>query len=209
MKKWIHQLCLIGLALAPVLITETVAAETFAIQVGNVISDGVPGTGAGRMDVNTDVDFYTFSGTNGQNVFLDEISVSASFAGWLRWELKSPAGTVLSSSHLEGNPEGRRTLPETGTYTIKVWVGTANAAYIGTYSFRIRAIPADQTFAIQIGDAITNDIPAAGAGNIEVPGAWDYYTFTATNGQLAFFRSHQHREHVPGQPLLRTKVPLK
>ena len=63
----------------------------------------------------------------------------------------------------------------------------ANAEYVGAYSFRIRPIPADPTFAIQIGDTITNGVPGSGAGNIEVPGAWDFYTFNATNGQLAFF----------------------
>jgi len=187
MKKLIHQCCVVGFGCALVLGAGTVSAESFAIQVGNVISDGVPGAGAGRLDVNTDTDFYTFTGTNGQNIFLDEISVAGSFAGWLRWELKSPSGITVSSSYLEGNHDGRRTLPENGTYTLKVWVGTVNAAYIGTYSFRLRSIPADPTFAIQIGDTITNGVPAAGAGNIEVAGAWDYYTFNATNGQLAFF----------------------
>jgi hypothetical protein len=164
------------------------SAQTFPIQLNNVISDGVPGVGAGRMEVHTETGFYTFAGTNGQNIFVEEISAASAFAGWLRWELKSPSNVTIFSSYLDNNSDvGRRTLPETGTYTVRVWVGAANAAYVGAYSFRLRSIPADATFAIQLGDTITNGVPAVGAGNIEVPGAWDYYTFNATNGQLAFF----------------------
>lgn len=163
-------------------------AQTFPIQLNNVISDGVPGSGAGRMDAHTEADYYTFAGTNGQNIFVEEISAASAFAGWLRWELKSPSNVTIFSSYLDSNSDiGRRTLPETGTYTVRVWVGTANAAYVGAYSFRLRSIPADPTYPIQFGTTITNGTPAVGAGNIEVPGAWDYYTFSATNGQLAFF----------------------
>jgi hypothetical protein len=178
----------LGAGLAILFITGTAAAENFAIQIGDTVSDGVPGVGAGRITVNTETDYYAFAGTAGQNIFVEEISAAASLAGWLRWELKSPANVTVFSSYLDNNNDlGRRTLPETGTYTLRVWVGASNAAYIGTYSFRLSAIPADPTIAIQIGDTITNGIPAAGAGNIEVPGAWDYYTFHATNGQHVFF----------------------
>lgn len=165
-----------------------VKAQTFAIQLDNIISDGVPGNGAGRIAVNSENDYYTFTGSAGQSIFVEEISAAATLAGWLRWELKSPGNVTVFSSYLDNNNDlGRRTLPETGTYTLRVWVGAANAAYIGTYSFRLRSIPADPVFLVQIGDLIAKGVPNNGAGNIEVPGANDIYTFTATNGQLAFF----------------------
>lgn len=168
----------------------TTLAQTFPIQLNNVISDGVPGVGAGRMDVNTENDYYTFAATNGQSIFMEEISAASAFAGWLRWELKSPGNVTVFSSYLDNNNDlGRRTLTETGTYTLRVWVGAANAAYVGAYSFRLRSIPADPTFAIQLGDLVTNNVPGAGAGNIEVPGAWDYYTFQGTNGQHVFLET--------------------
>jgi hypothetical protein len=177
---------LAGVAL--LFVTGTAFAQTFAIPLNSMISDGVPGAGAGRMDVYTETDYYTFTATNGQSLFVEEISAASSFAGWLRWELKSPSNVTVFSSYLDNNNDlGRRNLTENGTYTLRVWVGSANPAYVGTYSFRLRTIPADPTFAIQMGDTITNAVPTAGAGNIEVPGAWDYYTFNATNGQLAFF----------------------
>ncbi len=187
MKKTIPGLQALAAASFLLLSAGKLAAENFTIQVGDTVSDGVPGVGAGRITVNTETDFYTFLGTEGQNIFLEDLGAAASFGGYLRWELKSPGNVTVSSSYLEGGNEGRRTLPETGTYTLRVWVGVANAAYVGPYSFRIRPIPADPTFAIQIGDIITNGVPGAGAGNIEVPGAWDFYTFNATNGQILFF----------------------
>jgi len=186
MNKTILTLKAMGFGL--LLFAGELSAENFSLQVGDTVADGTPGVGAGRIVINTENDYYTFNGTAGQSIFVEEISAASAFAGWLRWELKSPGNVTVFSSYLDTNNDlGRRTLPETGAYTLRVWVGAANAAYVGTYSFRLRAIPADPVIAIQIGDTITNNVPAAGAGNIEVPGAWDYYTFNGTNGQLAYF----------------------
>jgi hypothetical protein len=60
-------------------------AETLAIQIGDTISDGAPGPGAGRIEVRTATDVYTFPGTVGQLVFCEEISVDSAFAGHLTW----------------------------------------------------------------------------------------------------------------------------
>ncbi len=185
----------------------TACAENFSIQLDEAVSDGVPGAGAGRINVHTENDYYTFTGVAGQNIFVEEINVASSFAGWLRWELKSPGNVTVLSSYLDNNNEGRRTLPETGTYTLRVWVGSSNPAYIGTYGFRLRTIPADPTFAIQIGDTITNGVPGAGAGNIEVPGAWDYYTFSATNGQHVFVEILQIASTFQGYLYCELKTP--
>lgn len=207
MKKVIKHFCGAGVVLSCLLWANAVCAEQFSIQVGNIISDGAPAAGAGRIDVNSDFDTYTFTGTSGQNIFVEELGVSSAFAGWLRWELKAPSGTSIFSNYLEGNNEGRCTLPENGTYTVRVWVGAVNAAYIGTYSFRLRAIPADPTFPIQFNDVITNAAPAAGAGNIEVPGAWDYYTFSGTNGQITFFEMLAVSNTFQGNLKIELKAP--
>ena len=169
--------------------TAATSGEQFAIQIGDPVSDGVPAAGAGRMAVSTETDTYTFSAVAGQSVFVEELGVASTFAGWLRWELKAPSGALVFASYLDNNNEGRRTLPETGAYTLRVWVGTANPAYVGTYAFRLRAIPADQTFPIQFDDTIADGTPAAGAGNLEVAGAWDFYTFNASAGQLVFIEA--------------------
>ena len=87
------------------------AAENFTIQVGDTVSDGVPDVGAGRINVHTETDYYTFLGTAGQNIFIEDLGAAVSFAGYLRWELKSPGNATVFSTYLEGNNEGRRTLP--------------------------------------------------------------------------------------------------
>ena len=56
----------------------------------------------------------------------------------------------------------------------------------GTYSFRITNVPRPQTFAYTVGSTVVNGTPAAGAGNIELPGSVDVYTFTGAAGQKVF-----------------------
>lgn len=167
----------------------TASALTFPVQPDQVVSDGVPSAGAGRIDVNTEQDFYTFPGTNGQALFIEELGVSSSFSGWLRWEMKAPNGASVFSAYMNNENEGRVSLTQDGTYTIRVWVGSANPDHVGTYSFRLRSIPADDSFPIQFDDLISNGLPGPGAGNLENPGSWDVYTFNASAGQLAFFET--------------------
>jgi hypothetical protein len=174
--------CVVLLVLAAI----TAQAETFTIQIGDTVSDGVPGPGAGRIAVSTATDVYSFSGTADQLVFCEEISVDNAFAGHLYWELKSPTGKRVFGKYFGGSNPGRQVLPETGTYTFTFSVSGAGSSYIGTYSFRLRPIPPDTTFAIQIGDIISDGVPAPGAGRIEVPGAQDQYTLAGTAGQLVF-----------------------
>lgn len=175
-------------SLAALLVTTAVArGESFTIQVGDVISQNAPGAGAGYIEASTANDFYTFNAAAGQLVFVEELSVASAFAGWLQWSITSPANIVIFSGYFNGTAKGRLVLPASGTYTVKVWVGANNAAYIGAYAFRLRPIPADQVFNLPVGSTISNGVPAAGAGNLEVPGASDVFNFTATNGQSAFF----------------------
>lgn len=178
-----------GLAGMSGLISLAVQAEQFSIHVGDTVAEGVPGAGAGVIEVNTTGanDTYTFTGTQGQAVFFEEISAAATFGGWLTWDLKAPSSTTVFSDYLEGNHQGRVVLPEAGTYTLRVRVGATGANYVGAYSIRLRAIPADSVFVIAPGASVTNNVPAAGAGNIEVPGAQDIYQFTGAANQNLFF----------------------
>jgi hypothetical protein len=162
-------------------------AETFSIQVGDTVSDGVPGPGAGRIEVQTGTDIYTFTATAGQLVFFEEISFASTFQGRLMWEVKSPTAKRVFNAYFDGSNPGRQLLPETGTYTITCYVAGANPANIGAYSFRLLPIPPDSIFPMQIGDTISDGVPAAGAGSIESPGAQDLYTFPGTAGQLVYF----------------------
>lgn len=169
---------------------QLVKAEQFAIQVGDLVAPGSPGPGAGMIEQNAGdakTDTYTFQATAGQAVFFEEVSVAAAFGGWLSWDLRDPSGDTVFSGWFDSSITGRVVLPETGTYTLRVHISTTTASHFGSYSFRIRAIPAQAVIPITIGATVSNGVPALGAGNIEVPGAVDEYSFTAQAGQNVFF----------------------
>lgn len=170
--------CLTGIA---------AGAEDFDIVPDQVVAPNEPGPGAGNIAISTEIDTYRFAGTNGQVIFLEEISVAPTFKGWLQWDLKSPSGTSLMNSYFEGRHEGRRVLPETGTYKVTVKVLSNNPDHTGDYSFRIRAVPADDVMPIHIGDTVAEGAPTPGAGRLEAPGAMDIYEFPVQAGQIAWF----------------------
>src|SRR5690606_28413591 len=68
-------------------------------------------------------------------------------------------------------------------YSLTVY-GTSPTV-VGTYSFRLLAVPPAQQFAISFGDMVSDGVPAAGAGNIESPGAVDVYSFEGQAAQTA------------------------
>jgi hypothetical protein len=162
--------------------------QTFAYSIGTVVTNGVPAAGAGELEAAGAEDRYTFNGTAGDLVFFESLNQAAAFKQNLRWQLNRPNGTPVFSSFFT-NPEGRILLPDTGEYTLRIFTSGNDATWLGNYSFRTQPIPPDQTFAYTIGTVVTNGVPAVGAGNLEVPGAEDNYTFNGTAGQIVFFES--------------------
>jgi hypothetical protein len=151
--------------------------DQFAIDFGTTISDGSPGPGAGNLENGGDEDAYTFDATAGDDAIFD---VVAGDAGIFRWRLAAPDGSPL----FDGLYVDRRlVLPATGSYTITVYGATATS--IGTYSFQLLLTPPSELFAIAFGDTVLSGAPAAGAGNVEVAGAADIYTFDGQAGQQA------------------------
>jgi hypothetical protein len=161
--------------------------EQFAIAVGDTISNGVPGPGAGNIESPGAKDIYTFDATAGQQVFFDLVGGESALTQ-VDWQLLAPNGEVIFDRVLfccgNGDP-GVHTLQQAGTYTITVGDDTDNST--GTYGFTLWPVPAPDQFAIAVGDTISNGVPGPGAGNIESPGVKDIYTFNATAGQQVFF----------------------
>jgi hypothetical protein len=120
-------------------------------------------------------------------MFFESISADKSLGGWLHWELKTPGGTTVFSSFFESTVIGRKTLPETGTYTLRFKVGANDATLTGGYSFRIRPVSADNRITLRVGEAVSDGSPAAGAGRIETAGGADVYKFDGVEGQVVFF----------------------
>jgi hypothetical protein len=169
-------------------ITNVPALQTFAYTIGNTVSNGVPGAGAGNIETPGAEDNYTFSGTAGQKVFYQSLTAGSGSNCNFHRTFVAPNGTNVAGGDgfVCGNV-GPLTLPSTGTYTLRIYGGT-NSDQVGTYSFKITNVPASpQTFAYTIGNTVSNGVPAAGAGNIEVPQAEDDYTFTGAVGQKVFY----------------------
>ncbi|MBN8248588.1 MAG: hypothetical protein J0L84_14255 [Verrucomicrobia bacterium] len=176
-----------GLLLAVVLPFGGLAGN-FEITIGDRVSENLPAPGAGRLAESTEEDSYTFVATAGQLAFFEPIEHRGGFAGRLRWQLLRPGGAILFGGFFS-NPVGRTALPESGTYRLRVYTDGTDPGWTGTYSFRVLPIPPDTTFEYEIGTVVSDGVPIAGAGRLEVAGAEDHYLFPGAAGQLVFLRS--------------------
>jgi hypothetical protein len=172
-------------------VREVPAPDEFAIDVGDVVANGVPASGAGNIEAIGVRDQYTFDAVAGQTLFLDVLTPCAVVG--LDGTLRDPNGVaVFTNRNMDCGTSsisdfGPFQVGTTGTYTLLVGGLEANDDSTGTYSFVVREVPAPDEFAIDIGDVVANGVPAAGAGNIEQPGVRDVYMFDATAGQTLFF----------------------
>ncbi|MEM8934702.1 MAG: hypothetical protein AAGE94_26135, partial [Acidobacteriota bacterium] len=155
--------------------------DTFSIAVGDLVADGIPGPGAGRIESPGRENLYRFDATAGQRLFADLLDGGS--LSW-DWRLEAPDGTAVFDRSLFGDA-GTHQLPQTGQYVLRV--GEPADDHIGTYSLRLVDVPAPDTFAVAIGDTISDGTPAAGAGHIESPAREDIYTFHANAGQSLLF----------------------
>jgi hypothetical protein len=159
----------------------------FAVQIGDTITNGVPGPGAGNIEEPGGVDIYTFTGMEGQQVYFDAFGVDPALVQ-VHWKLNAPDGTVVFDRILNccgGVDAGVHTLPQAGVYTLRV--GETNNPGTGVYGLTLWNVPAPDEFSIAVGDTISNGVPEPGAGNIESPGVKDVYTFNATASQQVYF----------------------
>src|SRR5262245_3691661 len=95
-------------------------AEEFTISIGDTVSDGIPGPGAGRLATAKEEDFYTFTAAAGQLAFFESLGQDPAFKGSLRWQLIKPSGGIVFGSFFSSQ-RGRTVLPEAGTYRIRVY----------------------------------------------------------------------------------------
>jgi hypothetical protein len=106
------------------------APQEFAIALGDTVSDGVPGAGAGNIESPGSEDIYTFDAVAGQGVIFDWLSGSNVLIGW---RLQAPDGAVLFDTFLQDRQE---VLPQTGTYALTVHGNSPDD--FGVYSFATR-----------------------------------------------------------------------
>src|SRR5258708_3374924 len=150
--------------------------QSFAISVNASVSNGVPAVGAGNLESPGAQDRYSFTvGAGGQRVYLHTVSGCS-----CSWSLRSASGSCQYGVGATAIGDVGPTWMAAGTYVLTVSGG--GGPVFGTYAFTISAVPLVQSFSIAVGASVSNGVPAAGAGNIEIAGAQDRYTFTIPSG---------------------------
>jgi hypothetical protein len=159
--------------------------EEFTIELNDTISRDEPGTGAGYIENPGSNDVYIFTAEAGQAVYF-QVKEPPKTNDTLSWRVEDDQENELFNTCLQCGDPGLITLDRGGTY--RVIVGNQSGAGTGTYGIKVWSVSPPNKFAINIGDRIAKDIPGPGAGFIEMPGAHDIYTFTATAGQTVTFK---------------------
>ena len=170
--------------------TKRIAPQgAFEIKIGDKIDDGVPGPGAGIIETPYGQDVYAFAAVPRQRVYFRMLRHSTGMEH-INWKLTDSDGAEVFNNCLGCSDIGVRSLTKGGTY--KLTVGNDKQRATGTYQLQLYHVPAPNQFWIKIGDQIKDDMPGAGAGIIESPGAEDIYTLSAMPRQKVYFRSWEH-----------------
>ena len=145
------------------------------------VSDGAPGVGAGNIETVASKDVYRFSvPAGGKNVQLD--NGTCPFYGWgTTWKLIKRTDNSVIDTDLCSADRQFADLPE-GDYQLEY---TSAENKTGAYDFKVFFVPDPQVFDVALSttpEAISDGVPAAGAGNIETIASTDVYRFTVPTG---------------------------
>jgi hypothetical protein len=162
--------------------------DAFEIGLDDLVSRDEPDSGAGYIENPGSTDEYTFTAEAGQTVYFQVVQAPQS-SDTINWGVFDEAENTIFDICLQCGDPGLFTLDRGGAYNI--YVGNQSGAATGTYQFKIWGVPPADEFEINIGDPIAKNTPGQGSGFIEVPGAHDIYSFTATPGQAVTFKVKQ------------------
>lgn len=172
----------------------------FSLKIGDEIKDNAPGAGAGHIETPGAQDVYTFAAAAGQRVFF-RLFEHGKGMEQIKWKLTDAEDAEIFDTCLGCGQTGAHTLRKGGRY--RLTIGSLRVPASGLYRAQLLNVPPPDRFAIKVGDAIKENTPARGAGDIESPGARDIYTFTASAGERVYFRM---LEHAKGMAQIRWKL---
>jgi hypothetical protein len=118
---------------------------------------------------------YTFTGTAGESVFLNDLTSNASPYYAARWTLYGPANQNVNSNYLYVGGDIPATLPESGTYTLVFQNNSAPEVDATFKAFQT----ATTTAPLTLGTAVS--------GTLANPGDQNTYTFAGAAGQRLYF----------------------
>jgi hypothetical protein len=163
-------------------------ADTYPIKIGDTVSPDHPASGAGIIARLGERQTYTFPAHAGDIVY---VQVGPCEGAILAFDLVDPTNRDLGG-HASCGDFGPLTLSAAGTYRIQVRSDQGTARY----TFTLRTTTFDR-YTIKIGDTVSANRPASGAGIIAVPGQQQEYSFRARAGQVISI----HAGQCDGAPL--------
>ncbi|MBN2085610.1 MAG: serine/threonine protein kinase [Anaerolineales bacterium] len=172
--------------------TSDLVGDKFEISIGDEISDGVPGPGAGRIETPGLKDIYFFSVGAGQTIYIQIIDVKMTDTLDLllldEWSNEVAAKSLPRQYDPRHYDWGVEEFILGGKYTLII--GTDNKSSVGTYRIKLWDVPSPDEFEIDIDPfiEIMDGIPEPGAGKIETPGGKDIFTFSAVAGQIIYIQ---------------------
>jgi hypothetical protein len=153
------------------------APDQFAIRVGDAVSPNQPAKGAGIISRTGEKQTYSFAGQAGGIVY---VKVGPCEGAPPSFEVRQPDDKIIGGRNGCGD-FGPVTLPTAGTYRIMVSADGPSAHY----SFSLRPAAFDQ-YSIKIGDTVSPDHPAKGAGIITPLGQKQSYAFSGQAGDAVY-----------------------
>jgi RHS repeat-associated protein len=150
--------------------------KVWNVPVNPPVSFNLGDTVSGTLTVPGEEDFYSFSGTAGQRLYLQMINNFGYVFALKTVEVFNPDGSVLFGA----SPYDRDTftVATTGTYKIEVDENGLLAA-TGPYQFKFWVEPPLTPVPIAYNTVVN--------GNLAVPGEEDQYSFSGTAGDRVFF----------------------
>jgi hypothetical protein len=108
----------------------------FAIQPGDIIAEGRPGQGAGRIETPGSLDRYAFSAEAGDLITVANLATGTASCSGLRWDLLDPNGSPLYVDQIlcAGAERPAIAAPTSGIYVLRV---RGAGASVGTYGMRV------------------------------------------------------------------------
>ena len=156
---------------------EPVSVHNFSIHIGDTVSPNHPATGAGIVSQAGEQQSYSFEAQAGDHIYF---AAGPCEAPDIRYTLLQPGDKALDGRGSCGD-FGPVTLPAAGTY--KLVVAPQNGP--AHYSFTLRRARFDR-FGIAIGDSVSPDHPAKGAGSLSDLGQRQSYEFTGRAGEAVY-----------------------
>ncbi|HEV3513881.1 MAG TPA: hypothetical protein VGS05_19395 [Candidatus Sulfotelmatobacter sp.] len=154
------------------------ATDQYAINIGDTVSPDRPSAGAGTIRQTGEKQSYLFSASAGSIIY---VKVGPCDGDIPNLDLHDPEDHSILLKIGCGD-FGPVTLPRAGTY--RIVASTKQAA--GHYSFSLLPTTFDQ-FSIKIGDTVSPDHPAPGAGIIAKLGEQQSYSFQARAGEIVYY----------------------